>query len=449
MYQEIADVDLLLVDDEPDFRDSAQQYFVKRGYRVVAVESGPAALLAARAQRFDVAVVDVHMPEMDGVELLSKLRDGDDSLQVIMLTGGATVPTAVASMKAGAIDYVTKPIRLADLDILIQKSARTSRLLRENDQLRKVLQRSRPSANIAGESPAIKKVLHLIERIAPSDKPVLIEGESGTGKELVARAIHAASGLADKPMVVINCAALPEALLESELFGHEKGAFTGAVAAKPGLFEMAHGGTLFIDEFGELAGALQAKLLRVIEDGSLRRVGSVKERRVKVRLIAATNKDLGKEVKEGRFREDLYYRINVLSIKIPPLRERQGDIPILCKHFLGDHWRLEEGVLDTLESFNWPGNVRQLLNALERAQVLANEKGVIAAENLPPELVDGQPKSLPTVGGAADLDTLNRAHVLSVLKQHDGNKAQTARALGINRRSLYRLLEKYQARCEK
>lgn len=445
MSDELNDLYLILVDDEPDFRDSAQQYFEKRGYRVVAVASGPDALNALQTQQFDVAVVDVHMPEMDGIQLLERLRVEDETLQVIMLTGGATIPTAVASIKAGAVDYVTKPIRLADLDRLIQKAARMSRLLRENQQLRSVIERSRPSSSMVGESQAVKKVQHLIERIAPSDKPVLIEGESGTGKELVARAIHQSSPLSNKPLVVINCAALPESLLESELFGHEKGSFTGAIAAKPGLFEIADGGTLFIDEFGELAGSLQAKLLRVLEDGSIRRVGSVKERRVRVRLIAATNKDLNAEVEAGRFREDLYYRINVLSIKLPPLRERAGDIDLLCDHFLGTKWRLDDPVRELFNSYDWPGNVRQLVNALERAKVLAGSTGLIVADDLPPELMSDERRMVPVVGGNTDLDSLNRAHVLSVLKQHHGNKAQTARALGINRRSLYRLLDKYSA----
>jgi DNA-binding NtrC family response regulator len=443
MTDDLCDIDLLLVDDEPDFRDSAYQYFSKRGYKVVAVESGPAALQATLTQQFDVAVVDVHMPDMDGVQLLEKLRDSDPAIQVIMLTGGATVPTAVASMKAGAVDYVTKPIRLADLDRLIFKASRTTKLLRENSQLRHVLERQRSSTTMVGESPAIKKVRHLIERIAPSDKPVLIEGESGTGKELVARAIHSASPLADKPMVVINCAALPEALLESELFGHEKGAFTGAIASKLGLFELADGGTLFIDEFGELAGALQAKLLRVLEDGVIRRVGSVKERRVKVRLIAATNKDLGEEVATGRFREDLYYRVNVLSIQIPPLRDRVGDIPVLCRHFLGEHWKLDDGVMELLEEFDWPGNIRQLCNAIERSKVLAGASGVITLDDLPPDLLRRSSSLKPVVGGCTDLEALNRAHVLAILQQQNGNKSRAARALGINRRSLYRLLEKY------
>lgn len=447
-------IELLLVDDEDDFRDSAAQYFVRRGHNVTAVPSGRDAIEAARKRQFDVAVIDVHMPEMDGVELLKKLRADGDHLQVVMLTGGATVPTAVASMKAGAVDYVTKPIRLADLEAIIRRSARTADLERENARLRQVIHRQRTDSPIVGNSPEIKEVLRLIERVAASDKPVLIEGESGTGKELVARAIHAGGPLSDRPLVVINCAALPEQLLESELFGHEKGAFTGAVAAKPGLFEMADGGTLFIDEFGELAGSLQAKLLRVLEDGVIRRVGSVKERRVHVRVLAATNRDLLGEVRAGRFREDLYYRINVLRIAIPPLRQRPADIPILVKHFLGSEWELAEGVAELFQQYSWPGNVRQLINALERAKLLADDL-CIRQSNLPSEIVrphvtspanEATHASLGTHSATAendDLASLNKRHVQETLQRHGGNKAQTARALGINRRSLYRLIDKF------
>ena len=444
MTESEPDVDLLLVDDEADFRDSAEHYFLRRGYRVDAAENGDQALAAMNKKQFDVAVVDVHMPEMDGVKLLGRLRENDPDLQVIMLTGGATVPTAVASLKAGAVDYVTKPIKLADLDRLILKASRAGNLQRENSRLRHVLRRNSPNHRMIGTSPALKKVERLIERIAPTDKPVLIEGESGTGKELVARAIHEQSLLSDKPLIIINCAALPEALLESELFGHEKGAFTGAVAAKPGLFEMADGGTLFIDEFGELAGGLQAKLLRVLEDGVIRRIGSVKERRVRVRLVAATNRDLAEEVSEGRFREDLFYRVNVLGIQLPPLRERKDDVLLLAQHFLGDEWTLTDDVSKALLAYSWPGNIRQLRNALERAKVLSDEGGKIFLDDLPQEILHCDTKPIPEVGGEVDLDTLNHSHVESVLRQNGGNKAKTARALGINRRSLYRLLEKFE-----
>jgi transcriptional regulator with PAS, ATPase and Fis domain len=289
----------------------------------------------------------------------------------------------------------------------------------------------------------MQEVFRLIERTAPSNKPILIQGNSGTGKELVARALHEASPLADKPFVVINCAALPETLLESELFGHEKGSFTGAISAKPGLFEVADGGTLFIDEIGELAGPLQAKLLRVLEDGSLRRIGSVKERRVHVRLIAATNRDMADEVRDGRFREDLFYRINVLTIFLPPLCERAGDIRLLVDHFLGSEWNIDDDVLCIFDNYSWPGNVRQLQNALDRAKILAEDEW-IRAQNLPPEIVKGASlTAAPRTGVNQDLDTITRLHIEDTFRRLGGNKARTAKALGIGRRTLYRLLEKY------
>ncbi len=270
--------------------------------------------------------------------------------------------------------------------MLIQKAYERRQLRKENRQLKAVLGRSQPNSEMIGQSPAMQEVFRLIERAGPTDKAILIQGESGTGKELVARALHRASPRADKPMVVINCAALPETLLESELFGHEKGAFTGAISAKPGLFEVADGGTLFIDEIGEMPGSLQAKLLRVLEDGSMRRVGSLKERRVNVRLLAATNRDIREEVRTGRFREDLYYRINVMSLDLPPLRERAGDIPLLVEHFLGADWRIEADALEVLRRYAWPGNVRQLINAIERAKIMADDQ-IVRLQDLPSEIV--------------------------------------------------------------
>jgi transcriptional regulator with PAS, ATPase and Fis domain len=297
-----------------------------------------------------------------------------------------------------------------------------------------------------GESQPMQEVLRLIQRAGPTDRAILIQGESGTGKELVARALHQASQRSDHPLVVINCAALPETLLESELFGHEKGAFTGAVAAKPGLFEIADCGTLFIDEIGEMPGSLQAKLLRVLEDGSMRRVGSLKERRVNVRLLAATNRNLAQEVKAGRFREDLFYRINVLSFELPPLRRRKGDIPLLVKRFLGSEWEIDSEAMAALECYPWPGNVRQLINVLERAKILADPPSIglvdLPQELLHPELSGSE--SVPQADGDS-LAAIEKSHVLEMLKRENGNKARTARALGIDRRSLYRLLEKYEA----
>lgn len=444
-------IDLLLVDDEPDFLEPACRFFQRQGYRVSAAANAEQAIAVQASQHFHVAVIDQNMPGMNGLELLKRLHAEDEELRIIMLTGGGSIASAVEAMKHGAVDYLSKPFGLDDLDTLIRNAARTGKIERENKHLKRQLAQTNSTKPLIGTSPGILEVKRLIERIAPSDKPVLILGESGTGKELVARAIHEQSTLASRPLVVINCAALPESLLESELFGHEKGAFTGASDAKPGLFEIADGGTLFIDEFGELAGGLQAKLLRVLEDGSMRRIGSVKERRVKVRLIAATNRDLGKEVADGRFREDLYYRVNVLSIKIPPLRERTGDIPLLIHHFLGDRWKLGPGVNELFQNSPWPGNVRQLINALERAKILADDC-TITLENLPQELHQTPctgscvtHTSAVSIGDSIPLESLSHLHIAEVLKRNHGNKAKAARELGIARRSLYRMLEKMES----
>ena len=437
-------INLLLVDDEPDFRESACRYLKRLGFYVEEAEDGEEALNITINKRFDVVLLDIHMPGIKGIPVLAELMKRDPAPKVIMLTGGGTIDNAVESIKLGAYDFLTKPTKLDDLARLVKRACETQQLENENSQLKEVLKRQSPSANIIGESSAMKEVFRLIERTAASDKPVLIQGESGTGKELVARGIHRAGPLHDKPLVVVNCAALADQLLESELFGHEKGAFTGAVAAKPGLFEIADGGTLFIDEFGEMSGALQAKLLRVLEDGSMRRVGSVTERRVNVRVIAATNRDLEKEVRNKNFREDLFYRINVLGIQLPPLRDRLGDIKLLAENFVGDEWHIDDEVMRRLESYGWPGNVRQLLNAIDRAKILA-EDNRIELKNMPSAILDVESVPVETTisGGNVDLETLNRIHVLKTYEHLAKNKTRTARALGINRRSLYRLLEKY------
>jgi DNA-binding NtrC family response regulator len=388
-------------------------------------------------------VLDLMMPGMTGLEVLKELHDKHAECEVVMLTGEATVEAAVEAMKLGAREFLTKPISLKELDRLVRKAHETGQLRKENQQLKAVLRHQQRPSKIIGESPQMHEMFRLIERVGPTNKPILIQGESGTGKELVARALHEASPLADKPLVVINCAALPETLLESELFGYEKGAFTGASGMKPGLFEVADGGTLFIDEIGELALGLQAKLLRVLEDGSLRRIGSVKERRVHVRLIAATNRDLAQEVQDKKFREDLFYRINVLTIQLPPLRQREGDLPLLVEHLAGDDWKLDADVVPTLQRYGWPGNVRQLQNAIDRAKILADDDR-IRVENLPPEIVNTSQVRAAIITSDLDLDTLTRDHVIDTYRRHGNNKARTARALGIGRRTLYRLLEKYE-----
>jgi DNA-binding NtrC family response regulator len=368
MLDEPRNIDLLLVDDDMEFRDVVARRFSRRGYRVQEAADGVAALELAARRQVDVAIVDLRMPGMSGVELLDKLKGDSSPCEVVLLTGEGTIETAVEAMKHGAHDYLTKPFPLAELEVVVQRAAAQRQLRKENQQLKAVLERNRPNAEMIGRSTVMQEVFRLIERVGPTGRAVLIQGESGTGKELVARALHRASPRAERPMVVINCAALPETLLESELFGHEKGSFTGAARAKPGLFEVADGGTLFIDEIGEMRGPLQAKLLRVLEDGSMRRIGSLKELRVDVRLLAATNRNMAEEVKAGRFRENLYYRINVLSLELPPLRRRTGDIPLLIARFLGAEWQIEPAAMEALESYPWPGNIRQLINAIERAK---------------------------------------------------------------------------------
>ena len=436
---------LLLVDDEDDFRETAFSYFKKQGFRVDAAEDGEEAINLSVNRHFDIAIIDIHMPGMSGIQLLEHLMKENPSLKAIMLTGGGTIENAVDSMKTGAFDFLTKPTKLSDLKQLILRAAAQRELELENKQLRIALEQSDQSHEMIGDSPQMEQVYKLIDRTAKSDKPILIQGESGTGKELVARAIHRASPLSEKPLVVVNCAALPETLLESELFGHEKGSFTGATQAKEGLFEIADGGTLFIDEFGEMTGALQAKLLRVLEDGSMRRVGSVKERHVKVRVIAATNRDLQKEVAEGRFREDLFYRINVLTIQLPPLRDRSGDKVQLAKHFAGDDWVITEPTLDVIQKYGWPGNVRQLANAIERSKILSDDGCTIESKNFPPDIVTGasQPSRTEAVN-SNELDAINKVHVEATYLKFEKNKSRTAQALGVSRRSLYRLLEKYE-----
>ncbi|MBQ17710.1 MAG: two-component system response regulator [Planctomycetaceae bacterium] len=436
-------VELLIVDDDNEFRGTVVRRFERRGFRVRDAASAEDALELIGRQEFDVAIVDMVMPGLSGLELLERLREQRVAFEVILLTGQGTIESAVQAMKAGAYDYLTKPFPLTELELLIHKAYERRELRKENRQLKAMIKRATPARNIVGESEAMQDVFRLIERAGPSDRSILILGESGTGKELVARALHHHSPRADKQLVIVNCAALSESLLESELFGHEKGAFTGATATKDGLFEIADSGTLFIDEIGEMPATMQAKLLRVLEDGSFSRVGSSKVRRVDIRLLAATNRDLTDDVAAGRFREDLYYRIDVMSIRLPPLRDRTGDIPLLVNRFLGDDWTIDDDALACLESFHWPGNVRQLINIIERARILADD-WVIHKDDLPDEIVNNSlTPATERPGGGESLADIEKGRIIQVLHQEHGNKTRTARALGITRRSLYRLLEKY------
>ena len=461
MSENTAPMNLLLVEDEDEFRQLAAQWLTRKGHTVHQAANGQEALLELERRQFDVVVCDMNMPGISGLEVLQRMRAAESEVEVIILTGQATIENAVEAMKLGARDYLTKPFPLAELERRCRLVCEHGRLQRENRNLKTLIQREQRPPKIVGQSPVMQSVFRLIERVGRSNKAVLIQGESGTGKELVARALQAASPRADKPFVTINCAALPETLVESELFGHEKGSFTGAAATKTGLFEVADGGTLFIDEIGELPLALQPKLLRVLEDGSLRRIGSHQERKVDVRIIAATNREMEREVQAGRFREDLYYRINVFSLVLPPLRERKGDLPLLVESFLGEEWKVDPEAMAALEAYRWPGNIRQLMNALERAKILA-DSNVIVLDDLPREVVQaalhpGQKENLidereegeesaegskPAAQSGDTLQERERQHVIDILRRERGNKAQAARVLGIHRRKLYRLFER-------
>ncbi|MEW4530004.1 sigma-54 dependent transcriptional regulator [Maioricimonas sp. JC845] len=435
-------LEILFVDDDADFAAGCVRWFQINGHRVTHAESGQEGVAQSGKRDFDIAVLDWNLPGLSGLELLQRMRDVSPETEIIVLTGEGTIENAVESMRRGVFDFLSKPFPMAELERRCLGALERRRLRKENAQLREVIDRTHhPAVEMIGESAAMKNVFRLIDRVAPTDNPVLIEGESGTGKELVARAIHQGSDRAHRPMITVNCAALPEQLVESELFGHEKGSFTGATAARPGLFEVADRGTLFIDEVGELPLALQPKLLRVLEDGSMRRVGSEKERRVDVRIIAATNRKLQQEVEEGRFREDLYYRINVLTVSLPPLRERGSDIRLLIDHFVGDRHELDDEARTTLESYGWPGNVRQLINVIKRAQILSDD--VITPDDLPDELQNESAPTAPTAAPAGSLMALQRDHILEVLKDVGGNKSAAARILGVERRKLYRMMKQH------
>ena len=445
---------ILIVDDEIELMRALCDSLGSQ-YDATGVSAPDAALEALQNGEFDLMLSDLMMPEMDGIQLLRKALEIDPNLVGIIMTGQGTISTAVEAMKVGAFDYILKPFKLQSILPVLSRAMEVRRLRIENVRLRQYVERltfKTPRLHIIGAGAAMKKVMQLIEKVAPTDATVLIRGPSGAGKELVAHALHHNSMRKDRPMVTINCAALQETLLESELFGHEKGSFTGAANVKRGLFELAEGGTLFIDEIAEMSPGMQAKLLRVLENGHYRRVGGTQEYHADVRVIAATNKPLEDEQKAGRFREDLFYRLNVISIPLPSLKERKEDIPALIDHFLATRQigkvrcQVEPEALDALVHYDWPGNIRELANVIERAQILA-ENNRITIDDLPDNLLTAPPKE--TEKAIADdkaslvLRDIERGHVREVLQQVKGNKVHAARALGISRRALYRLIEKY------
>ena len=436
---------ILVVDDEFSVRDSLYHWFRKDGYLVTAVENATQALKALQDHAVDVALLDIKMPGMDGMELQEQIHRIDPRVAVIMITAFASVDTAVRALKQGAFDYVTKPIDPDELSHLVLRALEQRRLREENEQLRETIDEMVSVDAIVGDSPPMRKVLELVEHVAKTDATVLIRGESGTGKELVARAIHANSKRRYFHIVPVNCGAVVESLLESELFGHEKGAFTGAAHRRKGKIEMADGGTLFLDEVGAISPKMQIELLRVLETKELMRVGGTRAVNVDFRVIGATNENLEVAVAEGRFREDFFYRINVFTIDVPPLRTRKSDILQLAKHFVNRFARqmdkriteIRPDAMEVLMTYDWPGNVRELSNAIERAMVVGRPPA-IRAEDLP---VLGS-KQLPATP-AQSLAEMEKRHIAAVLDMTDGNVTRAAEILEVDRVTVYNKIKKY------
>ncbi|MFH2203550.1 MAG: sigma-54 dependent transcriptional regulator [Elusimicrobiota bacterium] len=437
---------VLFAEDDTSLRTVLNLELKRLGVQVTAVAGGEEALQELAKSSFDLVITDLKMPGVDGFKVLEESQRRRPEAQVIVITGHGTVDSAVRAMKAGAFDYLTKPVEPESLGIAVHKALERNRLLREVEHLRAQVRGKFSFENIVYVSPAFHRVLELVRKVAATDASVLIEGESGTGKELIARAIHSASGRRSNSFVAVNCGALPEGLLESELFGHARGSFTGAVVNKRGLFEEAKDGTLFLDEIGEMSPALQVKLLRALQSGEIRRVGENRNIKVNARIVTATNRDLKKAMDENAFRDDLYYRLNVFPIVIPPLRERPEDILPLAEHFLkiacGRHGRealrFSPHAAKLLRAHVWAGNVRELEHAVERAVIMSSEDE-IGVEDLPPET---QPAAAEA-RGLQRLSEIEREHIVKALEICGGNQVETAKRLGIGRNTLWRKLKEY------
>jgi DNA-binding NtrC family response regulator len=449
---------ILLIDDEPGSRDALGMLLRHAGYRVAAVDSGEAGLALLAAEPFEVILTDLFLPGVSGIDLLKRVKEMALPANVILITGQATTETAVEAMKAGAFDYVTKPVNFEKLQVLIAKAVEKSRLVAENLFLRQQLRGKYKFDNIIGNSPAIQRVFARMEKILLTDSTVLILGASGTGKELVARAIHFNGPRKEKPFIAINCGAIPADLLESELFGHVRGAFTGAIADKPGKFELANEGTIFLDEIGSMPLHLQMKLLRVLQEQEIERVGGTRPIKLNVRVISATNTDLEDQVRQGQFREDLFYRLNVIPIHLPPLCERREDVPLLARHFLRrlcaemkrPLMTLTPDAIRALEAYAWPGNVREMENVIERTVALT-DGALIDRQDLPPQFTGGAghhgevPVPRVTAAGIslpATIDTIELGMIRQALELSGGVKARAAMLLGLNRTTLVEKLKR-------
>ena len=436
---------VLAVDDEEPFRRLLKRELARKGFYVEAAGDGSEALSLLKEKTFDVILLDIVMPGMDGVSLMEKMKGDPAAPVIIVLTGKATVETAVAAMKNGAYDYLTKPYKLDELVIIINRAYDYGRLSVKSKLLEQELVRKESSSQFICRSRQLADVVSLIKKVAPTDSPVLIQGESGTGKELAANILWRSSRRSGLPFIALNCATLSENLIESEIFGHEKGAFTNAYQTKHGIVEVADTGTLFLDEIGEMPVKLQAKLLRFLDSGEFRRVGGNKNLNVDVRVLAATNRDMRGLIKEGLFREDLYYRLNVFSIIIPPLRERPEDIEELARHFVLKYARkfskqvegIEAPALNLLMEYRWPGNVRELENIMERAVILSDTGPIVRDAVLIPETPPAEG------GGQLSLEEMEKDYILRVLKAAGGNQSRASQILGIDRKTLYLKLKKY------
>lgn len=449
---------ILVVDDDATIRETVAEVLGRQGFEVTQAESGEGGLTSARRARFDLMLIDLRLPDMDGLEVMRRVRAIDDHALAVIMTAYPEVRTAILSLKAGAYDYLNKPFDLDDLKGLVQRALETQKLRTEVEGLKARAKHSAPFDGLIGESPEFKDMLDVTRRIAAASRtPVLIRGESGTGKERIAQAVHSFSPRAQGPWIAVNCSAISEGLLESEMFGHEKGAFTDARERKRGLLELADGGTLFLDEIGDLSPSLQPKLLRAIETQSFRRVGGQVEIKVDVRIVAATNRDLVAMIGKGQFREDLYYRLNVAGIDVPPLRRRAGDIVPLVMHFLDQgaavmglpRPAIDSGAIQLLQRYGWPGNIRELRNVIERAIILAGGE-TIAPVHLPKELfARGDEASeisviaAPATAKPTTLAEAERRHILFVVERCRGNKTMAARQLEISRLTLRNKLRQY------
>jgi DNA-binding NtrC family response regulator len=445
---------ILIVDDEPEMAAVIEQALTRRGYLATPQHSGDGAWEILEREDYDVVITDINMRGMNGVELTERIVQNRHDIPVIVITAFGSVETATAVLRAGAYDFITKPFEIEQLVVAVERAVQNSRLRDEVKRLREEVARAKPTSELVGESPAMRKVHETISRVAETDATVLVTGESGTGKELVARALHKRSKRADGPFIAINCASIPEALLESELFGHAKGAFTDAKTAKKGLFLDASQGTLFLDEIGEMPQGMQAKLLRALEERSVRPVGGTTETPFDARILAATNRDLESLVESGRFREDLYYRVNVVQLALPPLRARGGDVLALTQQFINRYSEpmgkkvrgFSSAVGERLLAYAWPGNVRELQNCVERALALARFEE-LTVEDLPPKVRDFKPSFVvvatedPT--DLVTMEEVERRYIQRVMEAVGQNKTQAAKVLGFDRTTLYRKLERY------